>query len=237
MRKIKILLVLIFLFISIGAVSAEGNFTALQDDINSGTDSIDINQDYSYDNMSDYGLNSGILINKSDFTIDGKGHTIDGSNQARIFNITGNNITISNIILINGNMTGNIGGALYSFGSIILNNVTFKDNTALMGGAIYAEGKTEIKNAVFVNNTAKRGGAIFTNGNSNQICCLFENNSANNGGAVYFNKGIKNSIINSTFNGNNAIRAGAAIFIMGSASNNTFTCSLPILSRTNCNYN
>ena len=223
MRKIKILLVLIFLFISIGAVSAEGNFTALQDDINSGTDSIDINQDYSYDNMSDYGLNSGILINKSDFTIDGKGHTIDGSNQARIFNITGNNITISNIILINGNMTGNIGGALYSFGSIILNNVTFKDNTALMGGAIYAEGKTEIKNAVFVNNTAKRGGAIFTNGNSNQICCLFENNSANNGGAVYFNKGIKNSIINSTFNGNNAIRAGAAIFIMGSASNNTFT--------------
>ena len=224
MKRIKILLVLIFLFISISAVSAEGNFTALQEDINSSTDSIDINQDYSYDNSSDYELNSGILINKSDFTINGNGHSIDGSNQARIFNITGNNITISNIIFINGNMAGDMGGALHSSGSIILNNVTFKDNNANNGGAIYAAGKTTINNALFVNNKAsKKGGAIFTNGNSNLINCIFENNTAKNGGAVYFNKGIRNSIINSTFNGNKATRAGGAIFIRGPASNNTIT--------------
>ena len=182
MKRIKLLLALIFLFISISAVSAEGNFTALQDDINSSTNSIDINQDYAYDNSSDYILNSGILINKSDFTVNGNGHTIDGSNQARIFNITGNNITISNIIFINGNMAGSMGGALYSSGSIILNNVTFKDNIADNGGAIYATGKTLLNNAVFANNkAAKNGGAIFTDGNSNLINCIFENNSANNG--------------------------------------------------------
>lgn len=45
MKIIKILLVLIVLFISISAVSAEGNFTALQDEIDSSTDTLDINQD------------------------------------------------------------------------------------------------------------------------------------------------------------------------------------------------
>ena len=347
MKIIKILLVLIVLFISISAVSAEGNFTALQDEIDTSTDSIDINQNYVYDNETDYKLNSGILINKSDFTINGNGYTIDGSNQARIFDITGNNITISNLIFINGNMTGGLGGALHSSGLIILNNVTFKDNTAdnggaisatgdyiinnaiftnnhgsedggaiiswskltinnatftentasASGGAIYAigeitinstlfannqadfggalntwtntiidnttfknnkgeyggaisaAGKTTISNAIFTNNTAsenggaidersetaikntaftnnnasKNGGAIFTNGNSDQINCTFENNFANNGGAVYFNNGIKNSLINSTFNGNNATRSGGAIFIRGPAENNNIT--------------
>ena len=117
-----------------------------------------------------------------------------------------------------------MGGALHSSGSIILNNVTFKDNNANNGGAIYAAGKTTINNALFVNNKAsKKGGAIFTNGNSNLINCIFENNTAKNGGAVYFNKGIRNSIINSTFNGNKATRAGGAIFIRGPASNNTIT--------------
>ena len=139
MKMIKILLVLIFLFISISAVSAEGNFTALQNDIDSSTGSIDIKQDYAYDNTSDYKLNSGILINKSDITINGNGHTIDGSNQARIFNITANNIIISNIIFANGNINEGLGGALHSSGSVTLNNVTFKNSNANCGGAIYVD--------------------------------------------------------------------------------------------------
>ena len=104
MKIINIFLVLLVLFISVSAVSAEGNFTALQNEINSSTSNIDITQDYIYDNGTDYGLNCGILINKSDFTIDGHGYTIDGSNQARIFDINGGNITISNLIFINGNI-------------------------------------------------------------------------------------------------------------------------------------
>ena len=161
MKMIKILLVLIFLFISISAVSAEGNFTALQNDIDSSTGSIDIKQDYAYDNTSDYKLNSGILINKSDITINGNGHTIDGSNQARIFNITANNIIISNIIFANGNINEGLGGALHSSGSVTLNNVTFKNSNADYGGAISVSGQSIINNAIFTNNTASEdGGAI-----------------------------------------------------------------------------
>ena len=98
MKIIKILLVLTILIISISAVSAEGNFTALQDEIDSSTDFLEINQDYTYDNSTDYKLIKGIEINKNDFTINGNGYTIDASNQARIFIINGSNITINNEI-------------------------------------------------------------------------------------------------------------------------------------------
>ena len=253
MKTIKILFVLIVLFISISAVSAEGNFTALQDDIDSSTDSIDINQDYVYDNSSDYKLNSGILINKSDFTINGNGYSIDGSNQARIFDIAGNNITISNLIFINGNISGNLGGALHSSGSITLNNVTFKYNSANCGGAISVSGQCIINNAIFTNNTAPEdggaiiawdkltinnatftsntastsGGAIYVIGETTINNTVFANNQADFGGAV--NTWTKTIINNSTFK-NNKGEYGGAIYAAGKTtiknvkfSNNTAT--------------
>ena len=157
-RTIKIFLVLLILFISISAVSAEGNFTALQDEIELSTESIDINQDYVYDNGTDYELNSGILINKSDFTINGNGHTIDGSNQARIFDIAGNNITISNLIFINGYSNAN-GGAILSNGNLNLINCIFENNSANDGGAISTD-SVNMKNNTFNANTAKFGASV-----------------------------------------------------------------------------
>ncbi|MBE6505352.1 MAG: hypothetical protein E7Z73_06385 [Methanobrevibacter millerae] len=43
-KEIKIFLILLVLFISISTVSAEGNFTSLQKEIDSSTDSIEITQ-------------------------------------------------------------------------------------------------------------------------------------------------------------------------------------------------
>ena len=54
MKEIKIFLVLIVLFISIGAVSAEGNFTSLQNEINDSANTLEITQNYAYDNTTDY---------------------------------------------------------------------------------------------------------------------------------------------------------------------------------------
>ena len=162
MKIIKIFLVLIVLFISIGAVSAEGNFTALQDEIDSSTNSMEITQDYIYDNATDYGLNNGIIINKSDFTINGNGYTIDASNQARIFNIlNGDKLTINNLNFINANRSGDNGGAIITSCPLILNNVTFKNNNAENGGAIYQNNNITLDNVTFINNTAKRGGSIY----------------------------------------------------------------------------
>ena len=158
MNKIKIFLILIVLFISISAVSAEGNFTALQNEINTSEDSIEITQDYTYDNIADNGLENGILINKSDFTINGNGYTINGANQARIFDIVGNNVTILNLNLINGNSEN--GGAIFNRNGATINNVSFINNNATEGGSIYSTALLTIRNCYFDKNTAKIGGGV-----------------------------------------------------------------------------
>ena len=92
MKKINYFLILLVLFISISAVSAEdGNFTSLQRDIQLSTDSIELTQNYVYDNSTDSELKNGIFINEDNFVVNGNGHTIDGSNQSRIFLINGSN--------------------------------------------------------------------------------------------------------------------------------------------------
>lgn len=114
MNKLISLFIFFLLFISIGVVSAEGNFTALQGEIESSTDYIEITQDYTYDNTTDYKLNNGVVINKTEFTINGNGHTFDGSNQARIFKIFGNNTIINNLNFINAYMPNESGGAIFA---------------------------------------------------------------------------------------------------------------------------
>ena len=46
MNAIKIFLILLVLFISIGTVSAEGNFTSLENEIDASAESIKITQNY-----------------------------------------------------------------------------------------------------------------------------------------------------------------------------------------------
>ena len=82
MKRFKILFLLLVLFISVSAVYADGNFTALQTEINDAGNSIEITQDYIYDNSTDLGLNNGMLVNKTDFTINSKIRFI---NQYSIF--------------------------------------------------------------------------------------------------------------------------------------------------------
>ncbi len=159
MRKLKIFLLLFVLFISISCTYADGNFTNLQDKVDKSTDTLDITQDYKFNSNEDTNLKEGVLINKSNYVINGNGHTIDGSNQARIFAVTGNNVTINNLVFINGISNGaaiNVQGA-----NITIKNSYFANNTAGAGGAIYSSGSAYIKNCLFKDNYAKYGAAIY----------------------------------------------------------------------------
>ena len=78
-----------------------GNFSALQQLIQNGGNQIELDRDYSYDRNTDSALVTGIVIDK-EFTLNGKGYTINGSNLARIFNITGDKVVINNVTLTNG---------------------------------------------------------------------------------------------------------------------------------------
>ena len=164
MKVIKIVIVMLVLIMSVGAVCAadtisddcwgDDNQTALQtvqEDISTADDSkstfndlqnnitnsenvLNLNNDYKFDNGTDN--STGVRIQKNDYVIEGNGRTIDANYQSRIFIVTGNNITINNLKLINA--FSNAGCAIYinEGSSLILNNVTFEKNFASVEATI-----------------------------------------------------------------------------------------------------
>ena len=139
--------------------ASDDSFTNLTDEINS-KDVVDLTHDYKFNNETDD--SSGIVISKDNFVLNGNGQTINGNNQVRIFNITANNVTLSNLILTGGNAEK--GGAIYATGSLTLNNITFIGNYAKTeGGAVCLYGNVTLNcdNTDFTDNYAEAGSAIY----------------------------------------------------------------------------
>ena len=152
---------------------------------------------------------NGIEIEEN-IVIDGKGHTIDANGKSRIFYITGDNVTINNLVFINGNAAK--GGAIYAAGQITLNNVTFINNNASTGGAIYAMGQMTLNNATFTNNNASSAGAIYSKGKLTLNNNDFINNTASAyAGAIDFYDDVLNCS-NSNFIDNYAVKGGSSIY-------------------------
>ena len=101
--------------------SSTGNFNDLNNTISESSDELSLNQDYVYDSDRDTKFTSGVVISKNNFTLDGKGHYIDGNNKASIFSITGSNVTIKNLIFKNA-YNGTIEFTM-------VNNITFDNIT------------------------------------------------------------------------------------------------------------
>ena len=88
-------------------LTATGSFTELNTIIYGKTGTINLTKNYTY-NSGDSALKDGIKITNDNVIIDGKGYTIDASNSARVFEITGNNVVLKNIIIKNAQTTNNI---------------------------------------------------------------------------------------------------------------------------------
>ena len=136
MKKLAILVILIFLTISVVNATDNATCTDLNDKINQTSQSvISLEMDYKW---TDGDKLNGTVVNKS-VIIDGKNHTLDGSSQDRAFYILGDNVTIQNINFKNGKAIG-----LY---------YTTKD---IGGGAIHWLGNNgKLINCTFANNEAK----------------------------------------------------------------------------------
>jgi len=105
------------------------------------------------------------------------------------------------------------GASIYNEGTLISDNVIFKDSSSDYGGAIYSFSSTlNISNSYFINNSAKLGGAICDlNTNMLLINITAINNSAvYQGGAIYKMYGNL-SVLSSNFFNNSAIE-GEAIY-------------------------
>ena len=157
-----IFLSLLLLFVSISAVSADGNLTALETQIDESSDSIEINQDYAYSPTDDGNYTLGVYVNKTNFAINGNGHTIDGKNQSRLFRIFSENVTVNNLIIKNG-MASDYGGGILSLGNnVVLNNVTFINDVAYnKGGALVTTNNVFVNGCKFIDNYAPQGAAIY----------------------------------------------------------------------------
>ena len=183
-----------------------------------------------------------VVINGNSITI--KGNNKDFLQISSDYSLTLNNITLKNFnlpILNSGNLTthnvkfiNNKETSIENYGTSIIYNSYFINNTSEHGGAINTQkGYSIIINSKFINNTANTGGAIL-NGDYSTLDvynCEFENNKADRGGAIY-NWGYSLNITNSQFKNNQAKENGGAIFILSTdngnklISNNIFTKNL-----------
>lgn len=172
-----------------------------------------LERDYAFNSSTDSDYINGIVIARNNFVIDGAGYSIDGNNLAKIFNITGNNVTLINLNLINARSTSN-GGAVYFDKDGKIENCRFVNCSAdknKNGGAVCFNGTGTVINSQFLNNNATRdGGAIYFYNNGTIENCLFSNNSAyRDGGAVSGAKLI--SVNSSSFENNSSPRSGGGI--------------------------
>ena len=133
---------------------------------------INLTHNYEYDQSTDQGLFSqGIVIDRDNVVIDGKGHSINGEMHNRVFHIkNANNVTLKNIKFINSGYQ-NLrvdGGALYieESSNITIINCLFNFNQIRSddgnGGAIYVKSTDPIRiiDSEFKENSAGYGGAI-----------------------------------------------------------------------------
>ena len=113
-------------------VEDENSFTQLSLDLNDSTDVFEINHDYSFNSEIDD--ENGIIINKTNFIINGNNHIIDAANAAAIFNISSaSHVTINNLTLKNARGIEGSAICINPLASVTTNNVTFINNTAYSG--------------------------------------------------------------------------------------------------------
>lgn len=188
------------------------NFDALNNLVqNCKNNILKLRTDFIFNSDADSLFTEGISVNRSNFVIDGLGHTINGMNIASVFNVLGTNVTLKNINFINCYSSGN-GAAAQFDGNAIIENCNFINNTAkFAGGALFIRGNGSIIDSVFSNNSARHGGVAYIASTWNVENCIFTNCSSLGNGATIesSNSGIvKNSLFKDNNAGLNGIVAG-----------------------------
>ena len=189
------------------------SFTQLSSLIGSGSDTtIDLPYDYVWKSNE-----GSVVISGSNVIINGNGHFIDAQDSSSIFTITGNNVTINNLTLINGFAMSDGAAVSWSGANGTVKNTNFTDNQAQSGngGGLYVTGDNlTIDTCTFTGNVANKGAAIYIKADETDIVsCSFVDCKSINGGAVYF-EGDNLTVSNSTFESNQAVN-GSSITAVG----------------------
>ncbi|RAP53731.1 MAG: hypothetical protein BZ138_00050 [Methanosphaera sp. rholeuAM270] len=190
---------------------------------------IELNKDKTY--IITEPITFGTQTNTKTLTINGCNAIIDGNNtQSFITVLSGYTLNLNTITI--QNTRADNGAAIYSSGTVNINDAIFKDNSALYrGGAVYSSGTLTVNRTQFTDNkvtTTKNatdnycgGGAILARGPLSVDNSTFDGNMAEYdaegndldigyAGAIFiYNNTEDVSITNSQFNGNKAGCGGA----------------------------
>lgn len=188
-------------------------------------------------------LTNGELALTKPLTLMGPGTdalTISGNQNSRVFNVSGNGISLNNLTIWDGYSTAE-GGGIVNTGVLTINRVVIMDNSAQTGGGIHnsetgdiiisdslltgnsaalgggvlniSGGTVTVIRSTFSANIAQRGGGVFNNGTANINNTTFSGNAANNNGGGIYNGTLGTSIIkNSTLAANQAANNGGGIY-------------------------
>ena len=213
----------------------EGSYNDLSKNINESSDSITLESDYKY---KDTDTIKHIEFTNRNFTIDGNNHVIDADGKTAIFNMTGGNLTLKNLVLKNTNATAielrngilntinvtfintksnDVGGAIYAFNSTYYStNDKFTDNSAKdAGSAIFASSsRIHIKNATFTNKNPIRWSLIYGSDSLINVSDTTFANATSRYATAIYNLGIT-EITRSKFINLRANATGGAIAVKG----------------------
>jgi hypothetical protein len=193
-------------------------------------------------NGSTITLTSGNIAFAKSLTIIGPGYnhlTISGNSNSRIFDITGGDVTIKGLKLINGSQTdpaSNEGGAIrhQTAGTLTLNNIYFQNNIAVngngsQGGAVYYAvygGYFTGDSCFFMNSQSDDyGGAVTFNSVPASVTlnyCWFDGNSASGPGGALMTNAQSLTVENSTFSNNIAAQRVAIWLIKTGSGTETY---------------
>lgn len=163
-----------------------------------------LNSDVKY--VSDDGLLGGITIG-DDIVLDGNGHTIDAKGKTRVFKVaSGCTVTLKNLNIVNGYMSGEIGGVILNSGTLYLDNCNFTNckvtGSKTNGGVISGSGAGTVSNCNFNECSAGyMGGAAMVNGMVFKYCNFDKCSAGYMGGAIF---GNENKVHYSNFNDDTA---------------------------------
>ena len=173
----------------------------------------------------DITLDEALPVIVGTITIEGKGHTLSGAGEHRLFDVSGGRLTLKDVTLAEGH-TDAEGGAirLRNGGKLVAENTIFKNNWAYRGGVIAAQNadvSVTVNNSSFTDNVAdQQAGVFLLNGGITSISkSSFVNNKAEFAwGGVFYTRNSRLAVSNSTFSGNEGLAGGVLAIMSGEAS-------------------
>jgi CSLREA domain-containing protein len=128
-------------------------------------------------------------------------------------------LTLSGVIMQNGNIPNSIGGAIFAESPLTLTDSVMRDNFAFNGGAIYATAETTVARCIVTGNRATALGGGIQGYDLTLVDSTVSANQANFGGGVFAIGELE--IERSTITGNTALTDGGGLEFEGESADVT----------------